>query len=528
MQQINLQLGTSLRRTAPPASPAFNSPSVEIEPDETACPGRSELTALLLSALEREKVSYCHWKSNWRIDEWLAGDGDLDLLVERRDLNVFAFVLARLGFKKALVPPRADLPGIVNFYGYDAGLRKFIHIHAHYQLVLGHDASKNYRLPIERSVLASSRLQDSIRQPSPEMELAIFIVRMTLKYSAPEYLARRATGNLGELRRNIRNEYHFLSDLIDPIRFGDTIRQILPTVDPRLLNDCGRALLLDMSAARMSRLRRKLERALESQSRTAIVRERSKRAVKAVSAAVVKMRLKTPNRKRLESGGSLVAVVGGDGSGKSTCTSDLHRWLGKRFETHLVHLGMPPKSALTIASIGGVRLQRLHAAVWGFFRGRAPESFDPFNPDINLIQRIRWLCTARDRYRLYKKLRRFASNGAIVLCDRFPTGKLSRMDAPRIERSLDGRQPTRIERFLIEKERSYYQRILPPDQLIVLRVEPEIAIERKLDEPTEHVSIRSKELWDANWSDTHAKLVDAGQPREKVIDEVRSLVWAEL
>jgi thymidylate kinase len=102
------------------------------------------------------------------------------------------------------------------------------------------------------------------------------------------------------------------------------------------------------------------------------------------------------------------------------------------------------------------------------------------------------------------------------------------MCSSRIELSLDEGQSTRIERFLIEKERSYYQRILPPDQMIVFRVEPEIAIERKLDEPTEHVSIRSKELWDANWSDTHAKLVDAGQPREKVIDEVRSLVWAEL
>src|SRR5688500_18808945 len=117
MQQINLRPGMPLKRAVLPVSPHFE--NVAAEPDPThgldKGPVRSELIASLLDALEMEKISYCHWKSNWRINEWLAGDGDLDLLVARSDLNPFHFILARLGFKKALVPPRADLPGIVNF-----------------------------------------------------------------------------------------------------------------------------------------------------------------------------------------------------------------------------------------------------------------------------------------------------------------------------------------------------------------------------------------------------------------------------
>src|SRR5436190_22616166 len=76
------------------------------------------LIAKLLAGLSEEKISYCHWKSNWKIDNWLAGDGDLDLLVARDDVSRFVALLSTLGFKQALVPARRELPGIVNYYGY--------------------------------------------------------------------------------------------------------------------------------------------------------------------------------------------------------------------------------------------------------------------------------------------------------------------------------------------------------------------------------------------------------------------------
>ena len=170
MQQITLRLGAQSRRTAPPVD-ALLDPMVAHEPEVLygAAPP-SRLILSLLSELEHEGISYCHWKSNWRLDDWLRGEGDLDLLVARADVEKFAYVLARNGFKKALVPRRIDLPGIVNFYGYDEQLQKFIHVHAHYQLVLGHDASKNYRLPVESRVLESARLHGPIQVPAPEIE----------------------------------------------------------------------------------------------------------------------------------------------------------------------------------------------------------------------------------------------------------------------------------------------------------------------------------------------------------------------
>jgi hypothetical protein len=41
-----------------------------------------------------------------------------------------------------------QLPGVLDYYGYDWEAQRFVHVHAHYQLILGHGATKNYHIPI--------------------------------------------------------------------------------------------------------------------------------------------------------------------------------------------------------------------------------------------------------------------------------------------------------------------------------------------------------------------------------------------
>jgi thymidylate kinase len=52
-----------------------------------------------------------------------------------------------------------------------------------------------------------------------------------------------------------------------------------------------------------------------------------------------------PSRKRPASGGLLVAIVGGDGAGKSTAVSDLATWLAETYDTRTVHLGKPRRTS---------------------------------------------------------------------------------------------------------------------------------------------------------------------------------------
>jgi thymidylate kinase len=83
-------------------------------------------------------------------------------------------------------------------------------------------------------------------------------------------------------------------------------------------------------------------------------------------------------------------------------------------------------------------------------------------------------------------------------------------------------------KFLLGLEAKYYQQILLPELLIVLRLDPEIAVQRKQEEPEFSVRARSTEIWEFDWKTTAAHVIDANQSKEAVLSEIKCLVWSEL
>ena len=110
-------------------------------------PATLDLVATLCSSLADASIVYCHWKSNEALQRSLTGDNDLDLLVARPDQQRFLEVLARLGFKRAVLPPAREVPAVSHFYGLDRPTGRLVHVHAHFRLVLGDDTTKNFWLP---------------------------------------------------------------------------------------------------------------------------------------------------------------------------------------------------------------------------------------------------------------------------------------------------------------------------------------------------------------------------------------------
>ncbi len=64
--------------------------------------------------------------------------------------------------------------------------------------------------------------------------------------------------------------------------------------------------------------------------------------------------------------------------------------------------------------------------------------------------------------------------------------------------------------------------------LIVFRVDPEIAVQRKTDEDANTVRERSTEIWEQDWQDTGFHIIDASQSKTQVLAELKSLIWPEL
>ena len=81
--------------------------------------GTVRLVEKLLWTLEENHISYCHWKSNTAIQQILAGETDLDLLVARQCQRKFREILETLGFVEAFSRITRWHPDIEHHYGYD-------------------------------------------------------------------------------------------------------------------------------------------------------------------------------------------------------------------------------------------------------------------------------------------------------------------------------------------------------------------------------------------------------------------------
>ena len=188
-----------------------------------------------------------------------------------------------------------------------------------------------------------------------------------------------------------------------------------------------------------------------------------------------------------------------------------------------MHLGRPPRSRATVLITSLVRARRALPALLrrlsapgGGAGSRAPRE-----------RAVLAVALARDRSRAFRSVRRIATNGGLVLCDRFPLPQLTLMDARRVERAIGPSGSTRLAARLAALEDRYY-RAMSPDVLIVLRVDPEIAVARKPEEAPDFIRARWREIWDVDWATVPAHVVDASRPQEEVVAQLKSLVWSEI
>lgn len=236
----------------------------------------------------------------------------------------------------------------------------------------------------------------------------------------------------------------------------------------------------------------------------------------------------------------MIAIVGGDGAGKSTVIDTLHTLLSQSFKETRVHMGKPGWSWSTLAIRGILKIGQLLGLypLEASFR-ETLEQNSPLSPGYPWL--VREVCRAHDRYWTYIRARRFASNGGLVLFDRFPLPEIQLMDGPqtaRFVRESSNRPPSRqfmrplptsrFAKFLMEREESYYRQIAFPDVVIILRVDPETAVRRKPDDDAIAVRERAAEIWGINWREMNVHVVDGRSSRNAVASEIVSLIWSEL
>ncbi len=496
-----------------------------------------EICKKLFKLWNENGVRYCHWKSNEHLGVGLNGKTDLDIFVLPADREKAESGLSSNSYIKFTPQKGARYPMVDEWLGFDFDTGALIHVHLHYQIITGTRFNKEYVFPID-DLMISSRVLDAdtgVYVVAPELEIIVLYCRIALKASDKKNITPGS---------DYEREIEYLKARIDRARVLENCEG--------LMRERGRELaeLIDkqeLTADEWIRVYRIASRWLKKYRKYSRLRVKCRYRyyyLRNVRNSVFKKKFGKIyiTKKTLPERGRSICFIGADGSGKSTVSSDIKKWLNWKIEARRFYLGSgehyssPVKKLLAFASSkktapkasaqseadgakkdGGKKKLSL--------KRRILRSFN------RLLQSIYLKQIAVRSYKELKKAAKYVRKGGIALYDRFPQTQFSGIyDGPKIAvRYLETgggfvvRMLARREERALKKAQRYQ-----PDLMFKLVLPPEESIRRKPDHTIEEVRPKSEITGKLVFEHSDTREIDATQPYDEELLEIKRYIWSEL
>lgn len=491
-----------------------------------------DVVTTLFGEMERLNIAYCHWKSNEHLREGLLGITDLDVLVERGKSSELNRALFGAGFKLFYAMATHGYPAVEDYLAVDSSTGKMVHLHLHYQLICGEPHLKGYRLPWEHHVL-SSRKYDEIEKVyvvEPHMEMLLLIVRSTMKFRTRD----RILNYLGKpyFRGERLKEFQWLKERISISTMFSLTDTLLGPEAAKQIND-----IIDSPAPSLNQIlhfRKSVSRTIQLFRTYSPLYARWRRTIRElyfICGGINKryIHFPIPLRRINASGGLLVAIMGCDGSGKSTHVKVVQKWLSWKMDVISLYFG---------SGDGQSSLLRLPLKLVARLFRKAPdndmEMKNNGNRQRSLFRQLAkaiWAATLSiEKRRKLRRATKARNRGMIVLCDRYPQNQIMGFnDGPLLSTWLDHRW--KILRVLAQWESKPYREaeIYLPDIVIRLSVSPHVAVQRKSDISFSKCEQRINAISQLQYpAPTKVVEIDANLPKEQVLLEIKRAIWREL
>jgi thymidylate kinase len=491
----------------------------------------------VLNQFEQHDIMYCHWKSNEHVKEGLCGITDLDILVTEEQHDKVQDLLLGCGFKRFIATFGIRYPGIEDFIGLDGTTGSIIHFHMHFQLTLGEKYLKGYRLPWENTILQTRQWdpENRIYIADPNIEMILLQVRAALKWRLRDRIS--SLQGKAYFAGDFKKEYVWLLGRIQRSQLQSFCRELLgPDQNRQYAHFAGEAFVMKDFMEFRKLVKKRAAPYKTYPPSTAffwkIIREFTWKF------SVFRknyLKINIPVRRTLHSGGVIIALIGSDGSGKSTVVRTVVDHFSRKIDATRVYLGSgdgqssvlryPIKVTRKFILKSAVKKSSTQAALAKPAGGSGGIKSSPFYR----VAKVLWALTLSvEKQQKLKNARKYRERGMLVITDRYPQTQVNGInDGPLLSQWLNHKN--RWLRSAAAKEFTAYQGAerMAPDLVIRLKITPEIAFARKQDMSLEEFA---KKIDVVNSLTFHTTVVDvdATQPLQNVLLEVKKAIWASM
>ena len=350
--------------------------------------------------LNLANVNYLVWKDIYKVSDFFEGNEELDLLVDIDQKDKFEEIIFNNGFISLRVHSLLEKKGIEHYIKYSNG--KYFHLHVYYNLITGNHFVKEYEFPIEKLLFSNYTLQNNIKVASKELEIAFLITRLIIKQSL--FFQKIKIKELNRLAN--------LSKTCDEISVIKLINEISPKIkasfhellsvalDKKIVSNHNNSIMKEFSSYKTLKGMRYAYKYLKIRS------------------VLMYLRVNKSSNKTIKNKGINFAILGSDGSGKTTISNRLFKQYRAKTSCRKFYLGGNFKTYSIVTRV--CYLNYYFMRVFSPFKDKHYLSWLVYYNFFAMLE----LAKANDRKRKIVRGNKLKAKGWVVIYERFPIANL--------------------------------------------------------------------------------------------------------